>query len=142
MQITNQPQTLVTAARAAGGETGLGVGGDIVKDLTFFHHDGEVNIGTGRVLVSALTGVETAGVAAIALESFEGVEVLWRTRCAGVESAVNIKLGLHIPHFPVVLAVIQEKSSVLGRKGGCLGHESRSGGGKAEDCDQFGVLSC
>jgi hypothetical protein len=122
---------LVSASSASRGITGLGVGGTCFGFGTFVHHDLEANISTCGVLVKVLTGVHSRGIRAVSIPSLEGVEVGRAARGHRVPSAVDLLLGVVVPHLIVVFSVLHVEGSGANSHGGGRGE----GGGR---CDERG----
>ena len=92
-----QEKRLVSASRASGGITGLGVGSTLFGLFLFFKHDLETDISTLGVLVEGLTGVLSGSIGGVSFVSLEGVEVCHTTGGVGVPFCVDFLLGSVIP---------------------------------------------
>ena len=129
---------LVSASRASRLVSGLRVGGTGIGFLTLNHHLLEVDITTGRILVSGLTRVTSGAVLLrrvsvenvrttrfvekyeetlctsityrrVSIPGLEGVEVVNSTRGVRVPRLVNSLLGLIVPKLSIVSSHFQEK---------------------------------
>ena len=131
---------LVSASRASRNITWLWVLLTFFCFLSFFHHKGETNISTDRILVPLFTRVFSRSIRGVSIESFERVEVLGSTRLAWVPFSVNILLSIVIPKLFVVLSVFEVNSSALtsnseSRRSGesaCTSDEGRDGNNLSE----------
>ncbi len=122
---------LVSASRASRSVTWLWVSSTFLGFLSFFHHKGEANITTNRILVPLFTRVLSRSIRRVSVEGFERVEVLGSTRLAWVPLCVNIFFSSVVPKFFVVLSVFEVNSSAL-----TSNSESRSGGESASTSDE------
>ncbi len=122
---------LVSASRASRSVTWLWVSSTFLGFLSFFHHNGEANLSTQRILVPLFTRVLSRSIRRVSVEGFERVEVLGSTRLAWVPLYVNFLLSSVIPKLIVVLSVFEVNSSAL-----TSNSESRSGGESTSTSDE------
>ena len=116
---------LVAASGASWLVTRLRVGLALLSLLAFLHHLLEVHVAAKRILVASLSRVETTGIWAVTIPSFEGVEVEWRSGCSGIPCFVNYLLGFVVPKLSVVNAVIKEKGGWASTSTERLGSKGR-----------------
>ena len=90
-------KSLVSASRASGAVSRLGVCGTLFSLSTLGHHDCEGNISAHGVLVSVLSRVESGAVRAVSIPGLEGVEVVDGARGVGIPLGVHDLLGIIVP---------------------------------------------